>query len=145
MDNSERKIVVECDEMWSFVGKKANKAWIWLAMDVATRQIIGVHIGNRSAEDASKLLKSIPEMYRKNSEFIADKLDAYTAVFPGILQVDKGSGLTNHIERFNCTMRQRIGRLVRKTLSFSKKLNNHVGSIWNFIHYYNQICISSVL
>ena len=33
MDNSERKIVVECDEMWSFVGKKANKAWIWLAMD----------------------------------------------------------------------------------------------------------------
>jgi len=39
MDNSKRKIVVECDEMWSFVGKKANKAWIWLAMD---RQIIDI-------------------------------------------------------------------------------------------------------
>ena len=137
--------MIECDEMWSFVGKKANKAWIWLAMDVATRKIIGVHIGNRSAEDASKLLKSIPKMYRKNSEFIADKLDAYTVVFPGIQQVSKGSGLTNHIERFNCTMRQRIGRLVRKTLSFSKKFNNHVGSIWSFIHYYNQICIPSAL
>lgn len=44
MENSKRKIVVECDEMWSFVDKKANKAWIWLAMDVATRQIIGVHM-----------------------------------------------------------------------------------------------------
>ena len=134
--------MVEYDEIWSFVGTKTNKTWIWLAMDVATRQIIGVHIGNRSAEDAYKLLKSIPEIYRKNSEFIADKLDAYTPVFSGILQVSKGSGLTNHIERFNCTMRQRVGRLVRKTLSFSKKFSNHVGAIWNFIHYYNEMCAS---
>ncbi|MDM8569702.1 IS1 family transposase, partial [Thiotrichales bacterium HSG1] len=47
------------------------------------------------------------------------------------------TGLTNRIERFNCTMRQRISRLVRKTLSFSKKLSNHVGAIWYFIHHYN--------
>ncbi|MDM8566138.1 IS1 family transposase, partial [Candidatus Halobeggiatoa sp. HSG11] len=26
---------------------------------------------------------------------------------------------------------------VRKTLSFSKKLSNHIGAIWFFIHYYN--------
>jgi IS1 family transposase len=26
--------------MWSFVQKKANKQWIWLAMDATTRQII---------------------------------------------------------------------------------------------------------
>ncbi|NEP53742.1 MAG: IS1 family transposase, partial [Moorea sp. SIO3C2] len=30
---------------------------------------------------------------------------------------------------------------VRKTLSFSKKLENHLGAIWNFIHHYNQ-CLS---
>ncbi|HEY9821092.1 MAG TPA: IS1 family transposase, partial [Candidatus Sericytochromatia bacterium] len=40
-------------------------------------------------------------------------------------------------ERFNCTLRQRISRLVRKTLSFSKKLDNHLGAIWYFIHHYN--------
>lgn len=51
--------------------------------------------------------------------------------------VGKESGKTNHIERFNNTMRQRISRLVRKTLSFSKKLENHVGAIWYFIHHYN--------
>ena len=44
--------------------------------------------------------------------------------------VAKGTGLTKRIERFNCTMRQRISRLVRSTLSFSKKLSNHIGAIW---------------
>lgn len=125
--------------MWSFVGKKANKVWFWLAMDVATRRIIGLHIGNRVSEDAAKLFESIPDTYNKNATFIADKMDSYTSNFPGILQVYKHSGLTNHIERFNCTMRQRIGRLVRKTLSFSKKLSNHIGAIWYFIHHYNLI------
>ncbi|AWM34627.1 hypothetical protein [Hymenobacter nivis] len=33
--------------------------------------------------------------------------------------VGKGSGLTAFIERFNCTLRQRATRLVRKPLSFS--------------------------
>ena len=51
--------------------------------------------------------------------------------------VAKGTGLTNRIERFNCTMRQRISRLVRQTLSFSKKLSNHIGAIFYFIHHYN--------
>jgi hypothetical protein len=44
---------------------------------------------------------------------------------------------TTCIERFNNTLRQRVGRLVRKTLSFSKKLSNHIGAVWYFIHYYN--------
>jgi len=26
---------------------------------------------------------------------------------------------------------------VRKTLSFSKKLANHIGALWYFIHHYN--------
>ena len=34
-------------------------------------------------------------------------------------------------------LRQRCSRLVRKTLSFSKKLANHIGALWYFIHDYN--------
>ncbi|MGK7915046.1 MAG: IS1 family transposase, partial [Prochloraceae cyanobacterium] len=41
----------------------------------------------------------------------------------------KGTGLTSYIERFNNTLRQRVSRLVRDTLSFSKKLQNHLGAI----------------
>jgi IS1 family transposase len=42
--------------------------------------------------------------------------------------VGKESGQTNHIERFNCTLRQRVSRLVRKTLSFSKHIDQKMVS-----------------
>jgi insertion element IS1 protein InsB len=51
--------------------------------------------------------------------------------------ISKLARLTNHVERFNCTLRQRVSRLVRSTLSFSKKLANHVGAIKYFICHYN--------
>jgi insertion element IS1 protein InsB len=41
--------------------------------------------------------------------------------------ISKKARKTNHIERFNNTLRQRLSRLVRDTLSFSKKLANHIG------------------
>ena len=31
---------VEADEMASFVQKKTNKQWAWIAMDATTRQVI---------------------------------------------------------------------------------------------------------
>ncbi|MDB9494651.1 IS1 family transposase, partial [Spirulina major CS-329] len=49
----------------------------------------------------------------------------------------KEEGETNHIERFNNTLRQRCSRLVKKGLSYSKKVFNHEGAIWYFIHHYN--------
>lgn len=51
--------------------------------------------------------------------------------------VGKESGKTSYIERFNCMLRQRCSRLVRKTLSFSKKLLNRVGMIMYFVCDYN--------
>lgn len=53
--------------------------------------------------------------------------------------VGKESGEPNHIERCNNTLRQRYSRLVRTTLSFSKKLVNHSGAIWYFVHHYNAV------
>ncbi len=41
-----------------------------------------------------------------------------------------GRTVSNYIERFNNNLRQRTGRLVRETLSFSKLLDNHIGAIW---------------
>jgi insertion element IS1 protein InsB len=68
-----------------------------------------------------------------------DFWSAYGLVFPEKRHkaVGKETGKTSYIERFNCTMRQRVSRLVRKTLSFSKKLENHIGAIWLFVHHYN--------
>ena len=48
-----------------------------------------------------------------------------------------GRGTTNHIERFNATLRARIGRLVRKSLSFSRSLKLLDASLKIFLHDYN--------
>jgi hypothetical protein len=47
---------------------------------------------------------------------------AYAKVFPKATHrmVGKEAGETCHMERWNCTLRQRLARFVRKTLSFSK-------------------------
>ena len=49
----------------------------------------------------------------------------------------KQARATNHIERFNKTLRQRVSRLVRETLAFSKTHAKHIGAIKYFICYYN--------
>ena len=51
--------------------------------------------------------------------------------------ITKQARKTNHIERFNNTLRQRLARLVRETLSFSTKVENHLGAIKFFIWHYN--------
>lgn len=130
--------------MWSFVSCKENKVWIWLAIDCITKEIVGVYTGSRDIEGAQGLWNSLPPVYRQCAVCYSDFWEAYNHIFPSKRHkaVEKKSGKTNRIERFNCTMRQRISRLVRKTLSFSKKIENHIGSIWNFIHYYNESLIS---
>jgi insertion element IS1 protein InsB len=131
----------EADELWSFVDNKNNKQWVWLAMDTNTRQIIAFHVGDRSRESAKKLWANIPEAYRTHAIFYTDQYESYEGVIPSKQHyaVPKQAGKTSHIERFNCTLRQRVSRLVRKALSFSKKLENHIGAIKYFICHYNLI------
>ncbi len=47
-----RRLAVPMDQLWSFVGNKDNNQWVWLALDAQTRDLVGVHIGNRSSEPA---------------------------------------------------------------------------------------------
>lgn len=135
------KLTVQMDELWSFVDDKGNKQWVWLAIDADTREIIGCHIGDRSRTSARQLWQSLPAVYRQCAKVYTDHWEAYETVIPSKrhFAVGKESGLTSYIERLNNTMRQRVSRLVRKTLSFSKKLENHIGAIWTFIHEYNRL------
>ncbi|UBF23850.1 IS1 family transposase (plasmid) [Kovacikia minuta CCNUW1] len=131
---------VQMDELWSFVDHKGNKQWVWLALDVVTREIIGCFIGDRSKESAQGLWESLPAVYRQCGVVYTDDWEAYKSVLPSKRHrvVGKETGLTSYIERFNNTLRQRVSRLVRKTLSFSKSIENHKAAIWNFIHHYNE-------
>jgi len=121
------------------VGSKGCKKWVWLALDASTREIVGVFVGSRDKKGAKGLWRSLPAVYRQCAVLYTDFWKAYAEVFPRKRHkaVGKSSGKTNLIERFNCTLRQRVSRLVRSTLSFSKKLENHIGAIWTFVHHYN--------
>jgi len=134
-----QRLEAELDELWSFVGKKANRQWVWIAMDATTRQVLAFHVGDRSQASAHALWQKLPAVYQEQAIFYTDQYAVYTDVIPLARHraISKLARRTNHVERFNCTLRQRVSRLVRSTLSFSKKLANHVGAIKYFICHYN--------
>ena len=134
-----QRLEVEADEMSSFVRKKANKQWVWIAMDATSRQVIAFHVGDRSHTSAEHLWAKIPQAYRQHATFYTDQYVVDAKVIPEAQHraISKLARKTNHIERFNNTLRQRVSRLVRDALSFSKKLANHIGAIKLFICHYN--------
>lgn len=131
--------MIEADELWSFVGSKREVWWVWVALDAATRRVVAMVVGGRDEFTAECLWRSLPDEYRERAVFCTDFLPAYRAVIPEERHAAAGkdAGLTNHVERFWLTVRQRVGRFVRKTLSFSKCWQNHVGALWDFVRHYN--------
>ena len=130
--------VLELDELWSFVGHKQRKRWLWIALCRRTRQVVAFVIGDRSSRTCRKLWHRLPPAYRACHSF-SDLWHAYEQLLStGTHQlVGKESGETAHVERWNCTLRQHLARYVRKSLSFSKSDKfHHLVTKW-FIFDYN--------
>jgi IS1 family transposase len=68
-------------------------------------------VKKRDRHVAKELWAYLPPVYRQCAMTYTDYWEAYQQVFPikRHQAVGKETGLTNHIERFNCTARQRIG------------------------------------
>ena len=129
--------VLELDEVWSFVFVKTAKYWLWTALCRRTRQIVAFVLGDHSAETCQRLWNKIPKDYQACHTF-SDFWGAYQKVFPEEKHrsVGKDTGETNHMERWNCTLRQRLARYVRKTLSFSKvEYMHHLVTRWFIVEY----------
>lgn len=123
---------IEIDEAWSYVQKKENKCWIWVAYHPASRQVIAFHIGGRAIDSAKALWKKIPPRLRKYCTFYTDDWKAYKSILPSHRHVISKNH-TRHIESLFCTMRQRMSRLVRRNLAFSKKWDHHELAIKYFL------------
>jgi IS1 family transposase len=133
-----KRLILEVDEMWTFVGKKANKQWVWIVQCRKTRQVIAFHVGGRGRKDARELWDKLPPNVQQQGYFYTDDWDPYKGVFPiDRHKHSKKKSDTNHLERLNNTIRQRVSRLVRYALSFSKKLENHIGALKYFFSHYN--------
>ncbi len=73
---------VEADELWSFVESKKNRQWVWLALDILTKQVITFHVGGRGSKNAEELWNSIPYEYQTQADFFTDMHDAYRGSIP---------------------------------------------------------------
>ena len=135
---SEKGDGLELDELWSFVGAKANTLWLWVALCRRTRQIVAYTLGDRSEQSAADLRASLPPAYR-GCATRSDFWEAYRAAFAARTHhcCGKEEGETNHVERWFGTLRARVSRLVRKAYSFSKCAENHLDAIHLFIATYN--------
>ena len=126
--------VLELDELWSFVGKKTQECWLWLALCRRTRQIVAYTIGDRDKEGALSLREHLPTGYRRRATR-SDFWLAYEAASPRRTHCfgGKEEDETNHAERWFGTVRARLSRLVRQTYSFSKSVERHLEAIHLFI------------
>src|SRR5438132_11256154 len=131
--------ILELDELWSFVLKKAHDSWIWIALCRKTRQVVAYAVGDRSKKTCQRLWEAIPQEYRQGHCF-TDFLRVYASVIPEEQHtaVGKETGETAHVERWNNTLRQRLARFVRMTLSFSKSEIMHQACLLLFLHRYNR-------
>jgi IS1 family transposase len=104
---------------------------------------VAYFIGDRSETSCLQLWRRIALPYKRCYSF-SDFWDAYQRVFAQDRHqsVGKDSGQTNHIERWFNTLRQRLARFVRKTLSFSKSDSFHAWVFRLFVHHYNLSGIS---
>lgn len=70
-ENDEIEVVLlEADELWSYVGSKENPQWLWLVIHSKTRQVVAMQIGSRNKQTAEKLFYKLPESLKKKPNTI---------------------------------------------------------------------------
>jgi insertion element IS1 protein InsB len=133
------------DELWSFVGSKANLCWVWLALCRRTRQVAAYTMGERSEQSARFVQETLPQDYTRAATR-ADQCKSYERVFGATIagrrkrthrSCAEKEGETNRIERFNGTLRARASRFVRRSYSFSKSEEAHAQAFHLFVVAHN--------
>src|SRR5260221_4559132 len=122
----------------SFVFKKAPDFWMGMALCRKRRQVVAYAVGDRSKKTGLRLWEAIPSAYRRGHCF-TDFWATYAAVIPEEQHTSGGkeTGETAQVERWTNTLRQRLARFVRMTLSFSKSVVMHEACLLLFLHRYN--------
>jgi insertion element IS1 protein InsB len=150
---------LEPDEAWSFVAKKEQTAWLWvallarntapdglLALERETRKILAWVLGDRSKKTAKRLWEALPLTRWQKRDAVYQRIHGFLyctdfyAGYDSIIRWERRAykkGETNHVERFFCTLRQRLAWWTRKSLMFSKSLEMHEAALAVFIDGYN--------
>jgi len=137
----ERVTDVELDEMWSFVEKKKNQCWLWLAYSSKHRQMLAFSLGKRTDESLRNLLGKLSAV--QITRFYTDNWESYQNLIPEVRHWIGKSG-TQRIERQNLNFRTHLKRLQRRTICFSKTKKMLEAIVKLYIHQLNSTSISFV-
>jgi insertion element IS1 protein InsB len=130
-----RRLEADAAELWRVGGKKAHQQGRWMALEAKTRQVLALHVGNRSRATAQELGAKMPWGYRAQATCHRAHYEASQGVIPPAPHqaLTKKARNTHPVERLHTTLRPRVSRLGRETLSLSNKLANHSGAITYFL------------
>ena len=137
----ERIAEVELDEMWSFVEKKKNQCWLWLAYSPKHRQMLAFSLGKRTDESLRNLLLKLSKV--QITRFHTDNWESYRNLIPEVRHWIGKAG-TQRIERQNLNFRTHLKRLQRKTICFSKSKKMLEAVVKLYVHQLNSSSISFV-
>ena len=115
--------------MGSFVGNKKQQRGLWYAREPRLKRIVAHAFGRRNKKTLSKLPGLLSGF--SIAFWCTDNFSAY-----GMLPDKKhiaGRLYTQRIERENLNLRNRLKRLNRKTIGYSKSVEMHDNIIGTFI------------
>ena len=106
------------DELYTFIRKKKDKAYVWsaIAVDTSGKQHYYYHLSEKKDNNAlEKFSKSIPEI----DKVYCDGNMSYKSIFGDKATMQK-SVFTNLVESLNSSLRSKISYLTRKSDKHSK-------------------------
>lgn len=125
---------LELDEFWSFVEKKKQQRWTWLAFDRKRKRVMAYQNGRRTDQNCAALLKKLSAS--RVNRFHTDKWESYLKLLPQTKHLIGKEG-TRNIERHNLNFRTHVKRLQRRTICFSKSVEMHDAVIKLYIQHSN--------
>ena len=134
MDLPDRLSDVELDEMWAFVGKKANEQWLWYGYDARRKQVVRWLSAEHTKQSCQRLLESFQGC--QVLRFSTDRLPWYGQ----LIEAEHhwvGKEWTQRIERNNLNFRTHVKRLQRRTICFSKSQEMHEAVIKLYVYHLN--------
>jgi len=113
----EGAVVIEVDEMWHYLGAKANKLWIWTALDRATGRLIDWECGGRDQMTFERLLARLRRW--KVGLICTDEYGVYEQSLSAGRHY-AGKDQTVALERTHSRLRHWLARFRRRTCVVSR-------------------------
>ncbi len=132
-DVSSDSLEVEMDEMWSYVGSRANQRWLRHAIDRSGGTVLA-YVSGRRQDEVFLDLKGLLEPFGITRFFTDDR--GACERHPDSENHVIGKRNTQRIERKHLTLHTRIKRLARKTICFSKSTRMHDIVVGLFVNRY---------